>query len=179
AAHSPLPIRLTDTMDLHHDILEAAFPGEQARYYLPISIGGHAELADQGAALILSGVKTATSSPYWDYPDGRIPFVGALSVLLDGRGEPVAIVQTVSVEPVRFADVTDTMAWVYGEGERTRAWWLQANRAWYRDKAARDGQVFSEDDPILWETIEVVRRLAPAPASVQPLQDPGGRSDGV
>ncbi|MFX7784427.1 ASCH domain-containing protein, partial [Acinetobacter baumannii] len=91
----------------------AAFPGEQARYYLPISIGGHAELADQGAALILSGVKTATSSPSWDYPDGRIPFVGALSVLLDGRGEPVAIVQTVSVEPVRFADVTDTMAWVY------------------------------------------------------------------
>lgn len=165
-------------MHLHHDILEAAFPGEQARYYLPISIGGNAELADQGAALILNGTKTATSSPYWDYPDGRIPFAGALSVLLDGRCAAVGIVQTVSVQSVRFADVTDAMAWVYGEGERTRAWWLQANRVWYGDKAAREGQVFSEDEPIIWETIEVVRRLPREPAFVPPSGVRDGNRDG-
>ena len=61
-------------MNLHHDILEAAYPGQSHRFFLPISIGGTPALADEGAGLILSGIKTATSSAFWDYPDGRIPF---------------------------------------------------------------------------------------------------------
>jgi uncharacterized protein YhfF len=65
-------------------VLEAAFPGEEARHFLPMSIGSALEHADEGAVLILNGTKTLTSSPFWDYPDGKIPFVGALSVLLDG-----------------------------------------------------------------------------------------------
>ena len=49
----------------------------------------------------------------------------------------------------------------WGEGERTLRWWRRVIGAWYRDKAARDGQVFTEDDAILWEWIVVVRRLPP------------------
>jgi hypothetical protein len=30
--------------------------------------------------------------------------------------------------------------------------------AWYFDKAAREGQSFSEDDQILWKWMEVVHR---------------------
>jgi uncharacterized protein YhfF len=147
--------------DQRHDILEAAFPGESARFFLTMSIGGTPALADEGAALILQGIKTATSSPFWDYPDGRIPFAGALSVLLDGRRRPVGIVETSRVETVRFREVNEAMARAYGEGERTLPWWRRVISAWYRDKAAREGQVFSEDDPILWEWIVVVRRLQP------------------
>jgi len=148
-------------LDDRHDILETAFPGQSSRFFLAMSIGGTQELADDGAALILEGSKTATSSPFWDYPDGRIPFVGALSVLLDGRGRPVGIVETVGVETVRFRDVTKEMASAYGEGERTLAWWRRVIGGWYRDKAARDGQVFSEGDAVVWEWIAVVRRLQP------------------
>jgi hypothetical protein len=68
-------------------VLEAAFPGEEARYFLPMSIGSAPEHADEGAVLILNGTKTLTSSPFWDYPDGKIPFVGALSVLLGRLAE--------------------------------------------------------------------------------------------
>jgi hypothetical protein len=50
-------------------VLDTAYPGEEARYFLPMSIGSAPEHADAGAALILSGVKTLTSSPFWDYPD--------------------------------------------------------------------------------------------------------------
>jgi uncharacterized protein YhfF len=146
-------------MEDHHDLLEAAFPGQRARFFLAMHIGGTPELADEGAALILDGTKTATSSPFWDYPDGRIPFVGAISVLLDGRGLPVGIVETVGVETVRFRDVTDTMAGAYGEGERTLSWWRRVIGGWYRDKALRDGQQFSEDDEILWEWISLARQL--------------------
>ena len=58
--------------ELRH-VLEATFPGEAARYFLPMSIGSTPETADEGAVLILNGTKTLTSSPFWDYPDGKIP----------------------------------------------------------------------------------------------------------
>jgi uncharacterized protein YhfF len=145
-------------LDQRHDILSAAFAGQDSRFFLAMRIGGTPELADRGAALVLDGTKTATSSPFWDYPDGRIPFVGALSVLLDGQGQPVGIVETVGVESVRFRDVTEEMARAYGEGERTLQWWRRVIGDWYLNKAARDGRSFSEDVHILWERIAVVRR---------------------
>jgi uncharacterized protein YhfF len=150
-------------VDDHHDLLDAAFPGQRARFYLAMRIGGTPQLADEGAALILDGTKTATSSPFSDYPDGRIPFVGALSVLLDGRGVAVGIVETTSVATVRFCDVTEDMARAYGEGELTLTWWRRVIGDWYREKAARDGQRFTEDDAILWEQIAVVGRLPHRP----------------
>jgi len=60
-------------------VLVQAFPGEEARYFSPMTIGSGPTTADAGAAAILDGTKTTTSSPFWDYPDGRIPFVGALT----------------------------------------------------------------------------------------------------
>lgn len=53
------------------------------------------------------------------------------------------------------------MASAYGEGDRTLAWWRQIIGGWYRDKAAREGQAFSEGAEILWEWIAVVHRLQP------------------
>jgi uncharacterized protein YhfF len=50
------------------------------------------------ARLILNGVKRLTSSAFWNYPDGKVPFVGALSVLLDGARRPRGIVETTRVE---------------------------------------------------------------------------------
>lgn len=116
-------------------------------------------MADQGANLILAGIKTTTSSPLWDYADERPPFVGALSVLLDGRSRVVGIVQTVGVEYVRFCDVTEAMARAYGEGQRTLPWWRRVIGDWYRDKAVREGQDFTESDQIVWEQIEIVHRV--------------------
>ena len=59
---------------MHSDwrhVLETAFPGEEARYFTAMSIGDTPAAASEGAAAILSGDKTATSSPHWEYPDGR------------------------------------------------------------------------------------------------------------
>jgi hypothetical protein len=67
-------------------VLQTAFPGEEARYFLPMKIGGgDPTIADEGAAAVLDGIKTTTSSPFWDYPDGRIPFVGAAHGRPSGR----------------------------------------------------------------------------------------------
>ncbi|MCO6419214.1 ASCH domain-containing protein [Siccirubricoccus sp. KC 17139] len=140
-------------------MLEAAFPGEEARYFLPMSIGVAPEHADEGATLILNGTKTLTSSPFWDYPDGKVPFVGALSVLLDGSKKPRGIVETARVEIMPFAAITTAMARAYGEGERTVEWWHRMMGPFYRASAARHGAVLTEDTPLIWEWFTVIRRL--------------------
>jgi uncharacterized protein YhfF len=140
-------------------VLNTAYPGEEARYFLPMSIGSAPEHADEGAALILSGVKTLTSSPFWDYPDGKIPFVGALSVLLDGARRPRGIVETTRVEIMPFQAITDEMAQAYGEGERTASWWRREMRTFYHASAMRHGEAFTDDTLLIWEWFAVMRRL--------------------
>jgi uncharacterized protein YhfF len=140
-------------------VLELAFPGEDARYFTPMSIGKTPSTADEGAAAILEGIKTATSSPHWDYPDGGIPFAGALSVLLDGQGRSRGIVETKRVEIMPFGSVDENFARAYGAGDRTLDWWRSEVGAWYRASAAHHGADFSDDTPIICEWIAVVRRL--------------------
>jgi uncharacterized protein YhfF len=140
-------------------VLEREYPGEEARYFLPMSIGSAPEHADEGAALILDGKKTLTSSPFWDYPDGRFPFAGALGVLLDGARRPRGIVETTRVEVVPFGAITEEMAREYGEGEGTAEWWRRAMGSHYRASAARQGAAFTEDTPVIWEWFAVRRRL--------------------
>jgi uncharacterized protein YhfF len=140
-------------------VLEAAFPGEEARYFLPMSIGSVPETADEGAVLILNGTKTLTSSPFWDYPDGNIPFVGALAVLLDGSQRPRGIVETTQVEIMPFRAITEEMARAYGEGERTVEWWHRVMGAFYRASAARHNAILTDDTPHIWEWFTVVHRL--------------------
>jgi uncharacterized protein YhfF len=140
-------------------VLEAAFPGEEARYFLPMSIGSTPETADEGAVLILNGTKTLTSSSFWDYPDGKIPFVGALGVLLDGSRRPRGIVETTRVEIMPFGSITEEMARAYGEGERTVEWWRRVMGAFYRASAARHGAILTDDTPHIWEWFTVVHRL--------------------
>jgi hypothetical protein len=38
-------------------VLESTYPGEEARYFSPLSIGSAPEHADEGAVLILNGVR--------------------------------------------------------------------------------------------------------------------------
>jgi histidinol-phosphate aminotransferase len=141
-------------------VLEAEFPGEDSRYFPPMVVGNTPASANAGAEAIVKGFKTATSSMSWDYPDGRIPFVGALSVLLDGLGQARAIVETQRIEIMPFGSVDEAFAHAYGEGDRTLAWWRVEIGAWYREAAARHGQNFSDETAIICEWFAVVRQLS-------------------
>ena len=140
-------------------VLERAYPGEEARYFSPVSIGWAPEHADEGAVLILSGVKTLTSSAFWNYPDGKIPFVGALSVLVDGAGRSRGIVETTRVEMMPFQAINQDLAQAYGEGERTADWWRRVMGEFYKTSASRHGAAFTDDTVLIWEWFVVVRRL--------------------
>ena len=87
------------------------------RLYDTMTIGGDAASADVGARLTLSGRKTTTSAVPSDFegPGQRPPRPGDLSLVLDGRGDSVCIVRTVSVQTQPFRDVDEAFAWDYGE----------------------------------------------------------------
>ena len=99
------------------------------------------------------------SSPFWDYPDGRIPFVGALAVLLDGSRQPRGIVETTQIEIMPFGAITEEMARAYGEGEQTVEWWRRVMGVFYRASAARHNEIPTEDTLLIWEWFTVVHRL--------------------
>ena len=119
--------------------------------------------ADELLALVLTGIKTGTASAVWEYEDGDEPMPqgGELSIILDGSGEPRAVIRTTALEIVPFDRVSADHAHSEGEGDRTLASWREAHeRYWRRYSGSPRG--FAPDMPILCERFEL---LWPRPAS--------------
>ncbi|GAB6937251.1 ASCH domain-containing protein [Isoptericola variabilis] len=97
------------------------------------AFGDSPRLADELLALVLAGRKTAAASLVVEFEDvgDPLPVAGDLSIVLDGRGEPGALIRTTQVEIVPFADVTAEHAWLEGEGDRSiESWRAEHQRAW-------------------------------------------------
>ncbi|MCB9992752.1 MAG: ASCH domain-containing protein [Hyphomicrobiaceae bacterium] len=96
------------------------------------AFGDSPELADRLLALVLSGEKTATCGALRDYeaPDPELmPEVGRADVVLDGSGQPACVIETISVEHCRFADVPEAFALAEGEGAFED--WQRGHRAFF------------------------------------------------
>lgn len=80
------------------------------------SFGDSPEMADELGALVASGTKTATCSALWEYEaEGEpLPGPGAKCVVLDGRDEPLCVIETVEVEVRPYNEVDARFA--YEEG---------------------------------------------------------------
>ncbi len=140
-------------------ILKAHYPERLTDHFAPITVGATAASMDEGASLILNGIKTATSTAAWEWPEGQEPFVGALSVLFDGQGEARAVIETTAVEHCRFGDVNEELAEAYGEGDRSLAWWRQEMGDYYRRMAEASGQQFDDNTLLYIEWLSIARRL--------------------
>ncbi|PZR51559.1 ASCH domain-containing protein [Xylanimonas oleitrophica] len=123
------------------------------------SFGDSPELADELLGLVLEGTKTGTASLVWEYDGGQepMPAEGDLSILLDGAGEPRALVRTTEVRVVPFDEVDEEFARSEGEGDRTLASWREGHeRYWRRNMPA--GREFSRDMPVVCERFELLYR---------------------
>ncbi|MGB5952165.1 MAG: ASCH domain-containing protein, partial [Ornithinimicrobium sp.] len=122
------------------------------------SIGYSAESRDEGARLIRKGLKTATSELLWSYQADRAdpPVSGSVSILLDGRGEPVCVVESVEVTVAAFDEVDEQFAREYGEWGGTLESWRE--RAWeYYCAICFDlGREPCHDMPLVCERFEVL-----------------------
>lgn len=121
-------------------------------------IGDSEESADEGARLILSGAKTTTSSLLWEYnKQGKpLPFVGSLSILEDGRGKPVCIVETTWLGVLPFQEVDADFAVAYGEWGDTLASWRQHAWTYYSKQCSLLGRKPSLQMPLVCERFRVV-----------------------
>jgi len=114
------------------------------------SFGGD---ADALAALVRSGVKTATTSAYVWYESGEepMPRVGNYSVVLDSRGEAVCIIRTTRVYRTSFSQVSQAHAWREGEGDRSLAYWRRVHEDFFRQELKTLNLVFSPSMPVVCE----------------------------
>lgn len=121
------------------------------------AFGDSPEQADELLALVLSGTKTATSSALWEYEaDGEeLPRIGELSIILDGRGEPRALIETVEVEVAPMEQVDEAFAADEGEDDRTLACWWVSHEDYFSRNLPRIGREFDPAMPLVLERFRV------------------------
>jgi uncharacterized protein YhfF len=121
------------------------------------SFGASPEQADELLTLVLDGTKTATASALWDYEaEGEVlPEAGSLSILVDGRGHPRALINTTDVEVVPFDEVGEEHARLEGEGDGSLDYWRAAHERFFTEVATHD-RGFRPDMPVVLERFEVV-----------------------
>jgi uncharacterized protein YhfF len=97
-------------------------------------------LRDQLVAAILDGTKTTTTGLADDYErDGEpLPRPGDREVVIDSAGEPVALIEIVTVRVVRVGDVDLPHALGEGEGYASVADWRAGHEAFWHSDAMRE-----------------------------------------
>lgn len=78
--------------------------------------------APEAATLVRDWIKTTPSSLYGDWNTSASRFLKwVLSLIVDGNGEPLCIIELAEVEIKPFNAVDERFAFEYGEGDRTLA----------------------------------------------------------
>ena len=112
------------------------------------AFGDGPALADELLDLVMKGVKTATCSTE-DEPNTSTP--GERWIVLDGRGTPACVIETIDVSYRRYNEVDAAFAHEEGEGDRSLAYWRSAHRNYF----GRQGR-FSEDMMLMCERFRLV-----------------------
>lgn len=114
--------------------------------------------ADELAALVLEGKKTATSSAYDLYEaDGeKLPEVGEYSIILDSNDNAICVIRTVSVKVAKFCDVDCEFAKKEGEGDRSLEYWKKVHEDFFRGELSEIGKSFDTEMTVVLEEFEVV-----------------------
>ena len=122
------------------------------------AFGDGPELANELGALVLAGRKTATCFALWEVEAGEetMARVGDKSVILDGRDEPLCVIETTEVTVRRFDEVDGGFAREGGEGDRSLEYWRGAHRRFFGRTLPGIGRRFSEDMLLVCERFRVI-----------------------
>lgn len=136
----------------------AVNPSYRGKPYIAEPFGDNPALADELGSLVLSGRKSATCSAVWNYEANREPFpqVGALWLVLDGRNEPMCVVETIEVTIRAFNEVDADFARAEGEDDLSLESWREGHKRFFTRTLATIGRNFSEDMPLICERFRVI-----------------------
>lgn len=130
----------------------------RAKAYVAEAWGDNPALADELCALIAQGTKTATCSALWEWEakGESIPEEGYITIVLDGRDEPLCIVETVEISIRKYNEVDADFARAEGEGDLSLEYWRQAHRNYFSRVLRKTGKEFSEDMPLVCERFRLI-----------------------
>jgi uncharacterized protein YhfF len=154
-----MPAKTPQSNAFWHDYTQHT--GIASTDYDVVAFGDGPAMATELADLVIAGTKRATASLLRDYasPDS-LPKPGDHVVMLDGNGVPRAIWRTTEITVKPLIDVDERFAWDEGEGDRTRAWWLDAHRSFFGEQAEHDGFTMHDEIETVFERFEIVWPLA-------------------
>lgn len=112
------------------------------------AFGDSPALADELLDLVIREVKTATCSTE-DEPNTSA--AGERWIVLDGRGVPACVIETLEVTYISYNEVDAAFAYEEGEGDRSLRYWREAHRNYF----GRMGR-FNEDMMLMCERFRLV-----------------------
>ena len=129
-----------------------------SKSYVAEGWGDGPEMADELGALIAEGIKTGTCSALWEWEaEGNpIPTTDLVTIVLDGRGEPLCIVETTEVFIRNYNEVDAEFARSEGEGDLSLEYWREAHRNFFSRTLSKIGKEFSEEMPLVCERFRVI-----------------------
>ena len=130
----------------------------RGKTYISDGWGDSPEMADGLGALIAAGTKTATCSSLWEWEaEGEAPpETGTITIVLNGRGEPLGLVETVEVTIRKYNEVDADFARDEGEGDLSLGYWREAHRRFFSRSLPNIGREFSEDMPLVCERFRLI-----------------------
>lgn len=147
--------------------------GVEAEDYAVATLGDNPELAEKLIRLIEEGTKRATATLRRDFEgDDGLPTAGGLVVVVDAEGAPRLIWRTLEVRVGPLDSVDERFARDEGEGDRTRAWWLEAHRRYFGRQARREGFEMHDGIEVVFERFQVV--WPPEAADAKPARRSSG-----
>jgi uncharacterized protein YhfF len=120
--------------------------------------GDSSEMADELGGLIAQGIKTGTCSALWEWEaEGNpVPQKGMITVVLDGRGQPLCIVETAEVTVRKYNEVDPDFARAEGEGDLSLEYWREAHRNFFSRVLPKIRREFSEEMPLVCERFRLI-----------------------
>lgn len=155
----------TDKLEIFwQEFLSTLLPESPAHAatYTAEGFGDSPEMADELGALITAGIKTATCSALWEWQvEGeQLPQPGQFSIVLDGQGHPLAVIETIQVQVQAFNQVDADFAYEEGEGDRSFEYWRAAHWRFFSRSLPKIRKQVVEDMPLVCERFRLcyVRR---------------------
>jgi uncharacterized protein YhfF len=126
--------------------------------YVAEGWGDSPGMEDELGALIASGTKTAACSALWEYEaEGEpLPKVGSKTIVVDGNGNPLCIVEMTEVEVVPYDRVDARFAYEEGEGDRSLAYWRDAHWRFFSRTLPNVGREPTTEMPLVCERFRVI-----------------------
>ena len=129
-----------------------------SKSYVAEGWGDSPEMADELGALIAQGKKTATCASVWEWEvEGNpLPQAGLITIVLDGRGEPLCIIEAMEISIRKYSEVDADFAREEGEGDLSLQYWRELHKSFFSRILPKIGKEFSEEMPLVCERFKYI-----------------------